>query len=142
VIKINPNNAEALNRLGYSLILKKQKLDLAERFLKKAVQISPQDGAIQDSWGWYHYVKGNLSVALKALEKAHQLIPKEPTILEHLADTYSRLHLVDKAMKFYLEAEQYVVDRKTKKKLLDKVEFLLKKKDTPGKKELRLSSEK
>ena len=64
------------------------KLDEAELMIKKALSKKPNDGAIIDSLGWVYYKKGNYQLALAELLKANELVPDDPTIAEHIGDTY------------------------------------------------------
>ena len=52
-----PNNANALNFLGYSYADRGIELDKAEEMIRKALTIKPQDGYILDSLGWVLYQK-------------------------------------------------------------------------------------
>ena len=89
VLAINPNNAQALNYLGYSLADRNLKLDEAYTMVKKALDQDPTNGAFMDSLGWVYYRQGKLSEAeellIRALEKS-----KDPTIHDHLGDVYAK----------------------------------------------------
>ena len=91
VLKIEPDYPNALNFVGYSWAEKGIKLDEAEIMIKKALSKKPDDGAIIDSLGWVYYKKGNYQLALTELLKANQLVPDDPTIAEHIGDTYVSL---------------------------------------------------
>ncbi len=91
-IKINPENAEALNYLGYMFAEKGIELNEANFLIEKALEIEPENGYFVDSLGWVYYQKGLLDKALEELKKAIQLLQKEgeddPIIREHLGDVY------------------------------------------------------
>src|SRR5690606_29945886 len=101
IILRNPNNSDALNYLGYTWTVQGVKLDEAERLLKRALSLSPENGYIVDSWGWHLLVRGRVDEAIVQLERAASLRPNEPTILEHLADAYLRSNLREKALAKY-----------------------------------------
>ena len=71
IIARDPENATALNALGYSLATLSSRLDEAETLVKRALLIEPEDAAIIDSYGWILFLKGNIDGAVKVLEKAY-----------------------------------------------------------------------
>lgn len=104
VLKINPENPNALNFIGYSYADRRIKLDEAMALIQKALLLKPDDGYITDSLGWAHYQKGDLDQALVYIQKAYQLAPKEPTITEHLGDVFLAQNERKKALKYFREA--------------------------------------
>ncbi|MDF1693064.1 MAG: tetratricopeptide repeat protein [Zhongshania sp.] len=71
IIARDPENATALNALGYSLANLSSRLDEAETLVKRALVLEPEDPAIIDSYGWILFLKGNTGGAIKLLEKAY-----------------------------------------------------------------------
>jgi tetratricopeptide (TPR) repeat protein len=88
VIKLNPENAGALNYLGYMLADRNVRLDEAFQMIKKAVDIDPNNGAYLDSLGWVLYRQGKLADAENTLTKAIDRISTDPTVHDHLGDVY------------------------------------------------------
>lgn len=97
VLELNPQNASAMNYIGYSYADRGIKLQEALELLTKANQIKPDDGYILDSLAWAYYKLGNYQQALQLLQKADKLSPEEPTILEHMGDVYLALEDKPKA---------------------------------------------
>lgn len=124
IIKINPENVDALNYIGYTWTQKGVRLNDAEKMLRRALGLKPDNGYIQDSWGWYLYVRGRVSEAVVELEKAARLKPNEPTILEHLGDAYLRSNLREKALYQYRNAAKYAEDESIRRKIEAKAENL------------------
>ena len=85
VIELEPENAHALNALGYFLVDRGQRLDEAEVYLNKAISLLPEDPAIIDSLGWLNYRKGNYDEALVLLRKAFGKLV-DPEIAAHLGE--------------------------------------------------------
>ena len=85
VIELEPENAHALNALGYFLVDREQRLDEAEVYLNKAISLLPEDPAIIDSLGWLNYRKGNYDEALVLLRKAFGKLV-DPEIAAHLGE--------------------------------------------------------
>jgi len=72
VIKQNPEDAAALNALGYTLADKTDELNDALTLIQRARELEPDDAAIIDSLGWVHFRLGNLETAIKFMEEAMQ----------------------------------------------------------------------
>ncbi|HMK73033.1 MAG TPA: tetratricopeptide repeat protein [Myxococcaceae bacterium] len=88
VLALNPDNASALNFIGYTLADQGMDLDEAERMLKRALELRPDTGAFLDSLGWVYFRRHDLARAVPTLERAAALEPDEPVIAEHLGDAY------------------------------------------------------
>src|SRR5262249_39046855 len=124
ILKVNPENVDALNYIGYTWTTKGIRLNDAEKLLRRALALRPENGYIQDSWGWYLYTRGRLGEAVVELEKAARLKPNEPTILEHLGDAYLRSNLREKAVLQYNDAAKFADDEEAKHKLEMKIQSL------------------
>lgn len=85
VLEISPNNAEALNALGYTLAARTRRFDEALRYISRAMKLKPNNAFILDSMGWVHYRLGNYNKAEEYLLKAMQ-IHKDPEIAAHLGE--------------------------------------------------------
>lgn len=90
-VEIAPDEATALNYLGYSWAERGENLDEAFDLIERAVALEPSSGAIIDSLGWAHYQLGDYEEAVGHLEQAASLEPSDPTITDHLGDVYWRL---------------------------------------------------
>src|SRR3569833_1727001 len=88
VLKTDPDNAGALNYLGYMLADRNVRLDEAQQLISKAVSLEPDNGAYLDSLGWVHYRQNRLDQAADELRHALDRIKKDPTVHDHLAEVY------------------------------------------------------
>jgi tetratricopeptide (TPR) repeat protein len=70
ILKTEPNNAHALNALGFTLADQTDRYEEAYEYLKRAIQIMPDDPAIIDSFGWINYRLGNHEEAIRLLRNA------------------------------------------------------------------------
>lgn len=70
ILKTEPNNAHALNVLGYTLADQTDRYQEAHAYLKRAIEIRPEDAAIIDSLGWVNYRLGNYDEAIRLLRRA------------------------------------------------------------------------
>jgi len=70
ILKTEPNNAHALNVLGFTLADQTDRYQEAHGYLKRAIEIRPDDAAIIDSLGWVNYRLGNYDEAIRLLRRA------------------------------------------------------------------------
>jgi Tfp pilus assembly protein PilF len=124
ILKLNPENVDALNYIGYTWTQRGIRLNDAEKLLRRALGLRPNNGYIQDSWGWYLLIRGRVKEAVVELEKAARLKPNEPTILEHLGDAYLRSNLREKALTQYSDAVKFAEDEESKRKIQTKADLL------------------
>ena len=85
IVKREPENAQALNALGYTLIDKTEQLKRGLGYIKKALKLEPEDPAIHDSMGWAYYRLGQYDEALKYLRRAFEKL-KDAEIAAHLGE--------------------------------------------------------
>jgi len=104
IIEMEPDNASALNYLGYTYADLGIKLDKAEKLINRALKIKPEDGFITDSLGWVYYKKGRYGKAVKTLLKAAELTSFDPVVSEHLGDAYEKNGNFQKALEIYQKA--------------------------------------
>lgn len=138
VLEINPNNAHALNYLGYTWAERGQNLDRAEEMITRALAQRPNDGFITDSLGWVYYMRGRtlLSGDSTALGKefllrardqltlAAELTGGDPVVSEHLGDVYRILNEKRRAYEFYRQAVEMDHREDEQPNLLEKLDDL------------------
>ena len=90
VLNADPQNAMALNYLGYMLADRGVRLDEAVTMIKKALDIDPQNGAYLDSLGWAYFKQGKYDLAEENLRKAVNRISNDATLHQHLGDLYQK----------------------------------------------------
>jgi len=125
IIEKDPTNPHAWNFLGYSLVERNKDLELAYEYIKKAVELSPNDGYIRDTLGWYYYKKGYLKKALVELSIAVKKIPKDMSIQKHLAIIHFDLNQYDLAKSYVIKALKNTTlesERKDLYKVLKKID--------------------
>lgn len=91
VIELNPENASALNYLGYMFADRAVRLDEAYQLIKKALELEPDNGAYLDSMGWVYFRQGKFNEAEGLLVRALDRIGQDPTVHDHLGDVYLQL---------------------------------------------------
>ena len=70
IIAREPDNAMALNALGYTLSDRTTRYAEAKALIQQAYDINPDDPAVLDSLGWVNYRLGNLNEAERLLRQA------------------------------------------------------------------------
>lgn len=89
-LKLDPNNPDALNALGYFYVERNERLGDAKQLLDKALALAPNRFYILDSRGWLAYQLGHYEEAEQYLEKALAL-QLDDEVLIHLIQTKWRL---------------------------------------------------
>jgi len=82
VLKKLPENAIALNNLAWTLRERDRKRAL--EMARRATEISPQSGAVLDTYGWLLHLDGQHKEAEEHIKKAIQLDPENKQIAQHL----------------------------------------------------------
>lgn len=137
-IEQNPNNASALNYVGYTWAERGDKLDLAEQYIVRALDVRPDDGFITDSLGWVYYMRARplfdtgrekeareyLERALEALKRADELTGGDPVVSEHLGDAYMLLDEKKRALERYEDALEMVPREGEQPLLMEKLRNL------------------
>ncbi len=85
VLDADPDSADALNALGYTLVDRTDRLSEATALIEKAIKIKPDEPAIIDSYGWAQYRLGNLEKAAKLLRQAYAKQP-DSEVAAHLGE--------------------------------------------------------
>ena len=85
ILQHEPDHAQALNALGYTLADATDRHAEAYELIKKALELRPSDFYILDSMGWVLYRLGRLDEAIDYLRKALS-IRQDPEIAAHLGE--------------------------------------------------------
>ena len=85
VLELDPDNADALNALGYSLTDRTDRFDEALVLIQRALAIKPQEAAFIDSLGWVHYRLQNYEEAVVQLRRALALFENDE-VAAHLGE--------------------------------------------------------
>ena len=91
VLRIDPDNAAALNYLGYMLADLDRRIDDAHDMIQKALDIDPDNGAYLDSLGWVYYRQERFELAERFLRRSLEQFKSDPVVHSHLADVYYKL---------------------------------------------------
>jgi tetratricopeptide (TPR) repeat protein len=98
-----------------------ENLDRAQEMLTRAVGQEPDNGAYVDSLGWVYFQLGQLDLAEKYLTDATRLLPRDPTVHEHLGDVLVKRGDGPRALKLYRTAIGLNPESKDVSKLRSKI---------------------
>lgn len=101
LLELDPNHADALNALGYSLADMTDRYQEALALVQRALALKPDEGAIMDSLGWIHYRLGNLDLALDYLHQASAKLPEDPEVAAHIGEVLWALGRHDEAWRIW-----------------------------------------
>jgi tetratricopeptide (TPR) repeat protein len=85
IIDLDPQNARALNHLGYAMTLRTERFTEAMELIERALTVTPDDAAIIDSLGWVQYKLGRLEESIINLRRAFELFP-DHEVAAHLGE--------------------------------------------------------
>lgn len=121
LMRTQPDNPQAYNALGYSLVDRNQRVDEAEKLIEKAVALAPNDAFIMDSLGWAKFRQGNSAEAAKILKQAYDLQPNAE-IGAHLGEVQWKSGQQDQARATWRQAQKLEPDNDTLVKTLKRLQ--------------------
>ncbi|MDH5785206.1 MAG: tetratricopeptide repeat protein [Chromatiales bacterium] len=120
IIKLNPQDAHALNALGYTLVDRTDRIKEGFGYIERAYKLKPDDVAILDSMGWALYRLQRYDESLGYLQRAASMM-RDAEIAAHLGEVlwvsgrHSEARLVwEKALEF---APEHKILQQTIKRL-------------------------
>ena len=109
ILAIDPDNAQALNAMGYTLADRTERYDEAYAMIAKAISQLPNDPAVLDSMGWVLYKLGRLDESLKYLQQAANQ-QEDGEIYAHLGEVLWALGRHADAQKVWNQALKFAPD--------------------------------
>jgi tetratricopeptide (TPR) repeat protein len=114
VLEKEPDNAPALNYIGYMLAERGERLNESVDLLKKALEIEPDNGSYLDSLGWAYYKSDKLPLALDNLQRAADQLKNNSVIQDHYGDVLNKMSRYDDAIAAWqkaLDGDNDTIDR-------------------------------
>lgn len=90
ILDREPDNATALNALGYTLTDRTDRHQEAYQLIQRALELQPGEPAILDSMGWVLYHLGRLEEAVEYLRRAYTAMP-DAEVAAHLGEVLWKL---------------------------------------------------
>ncbi len=103
ILAANPDHADALNALGYTLADRTDRLQEAYGYIERALALKPEEPAVLDSMGWVLFRLGRHDEALSYLRKAYERMP-DGEIAAHLGEVLWVAGQRDEAWRIWDEA--------------------------------------
>jgi Tfp pilus assembly protein PilF len=104
ILSKTPNDATALNNLGYFLTERGERLPEALDMIKRAVKSEPTNPNYLDSLGWVYFKLGQLDEAERHLNDAARRNTRSSTVQEHLGDLHHKRGQLEQARAFWRKA--------------------------------------
>ncbi|GMR01145.1 MAG: proteolytic complex protein LbcA [Gammaproteobacteria bacterium] len=120
VISKEPDNADALNALGYTLADRTSRYKEAQGYIRRAAALVPDDPAILDSLGWVSYRLGEMDEALKWLSKAFEKL-EDAEIAAHYGEVLWHTNQKDKAREIWSRGKVQNADNPVLIETLDRI---------------------
>ena len=122
VLGRDPLHAPALNYLGYMLADRGVRLDESVGYIRRALDVDPNNPAYLDSLGWAYFKLDKLDLAEKNLRQAAEQRRRDSVVQDHFGDLLFKLGRYDQAITAWERAlagdresiEAAVIDRKIK----------------------------
>ena len=120
IIARDPNHAEALNALGYTLADRTDRYEEALELVERALALEPDRYHIVDSMGWVLYRLGRHEEAAEHLRRSYEGEP-DPVVAAHLGEVLWALGRHEEARKIWHSALENAPDNEV---LLETIERL------------------
>ncbi len=85
VVELKPDDPQALNALGYTLVDRAKRVDEGYALIERALKLAPDDAFILDSMGWALFRMGRLDDSVAYLQRAFNG-RADPEIAAHLGE--------------------------------------------------------
>ncbi len=120
IIDIDPDNADALNALGYTLTDQTDRHVEALDLIERALAIKPNEAAFIDSLGWVMYRLGNYEEALTHLRRALELFQNDE-VAAHLGEVLWVVGEEAEARKVWQQALEFAPDSEILKRVIKRL---------------------
>lgn len=120
ILDQEPDNARALNALGYMLADRGLELQHARRLIERALEQNPDDPATIDSMGWVLYRMSQPRRALTYLERAWELEP-DPEVGAHLGEVLWTLGRYEEANAIWEAAREQAPDNEVLRETMQRL---------------------
>lgn len=121
----NPNNLGVLNNYAYYLSLQRKDLDKAEEMSYKTVKAEPNNSTYLDTYAWILFEKQNYVQARIYIDMAVENGGEESdVIVEHAGDIYFYSGDKEKAVEYWLKAQEMGSESKTLERKIKEKKYI------------------
>jgi Flp pilus assembly protein TadD len=119
IIEIDPEHADALNALGYTLADRTDRYAEAKGYIEKAYALKPEEPAILDSMGWVYYRLGDYETAIGYLRRALESM-SDGEIAAHLGEVLWAMNRREEALEVWDAAAKEHPDHEYLKDVMER----------------------
>lgn len=112
---------DLLNFAAYALARAGKDLDIAEKYVLRALDEDEDNGAYIDTLGWVFFKQGRLDDALEQILRAYDIEGDDPIIIDHLADIYYAMGNREKARQMWKKSLALDAENERVRQKLDRV---------------------
>jgi tetratricopeptide (TPR) repeat protein len=123
LVEADPENADALNALGYTMTDRTDRHEEARGYIERALALKPDSAAIIDSMGWVLFRLGRPAEALPYLERAFEL-DANAEIGAHLGEVLWALGRRDEARRIFARSREIEADNAVLRDTIRRLERL------------------
>ena len=120
IISNDPDNADALNALGYTLTDRTDRHEEALELIERAIAIKPNEPAFVDSLGWVHFRLKNFEIAIEHLRRALSLFQNDE-VAAHLGEALWAVGETEEAQEVWNKALEIAPDSEILKKVIERL---------------------
>ncbi|MCI1710419.1 MAG: tetratricopeptide repeat protein [Chiayiivirga sp.] len=121
LIELDPEDADALNALGYTLADRTDRYQEALDLIQRALKLKPDTPAIVDSLGWVLYRMGRTEEALPHLRRAFEL-QRDAEVAAHLGEVLWMSGDKDEARSIWRVGRELDPDNRALKQVLERLD--------------------
>jgi tetratricopeptide (TPR) repeat protein len=121
LIELDPEDADALNALGYTLADRTDRYQEALDLIQRALKLKPDTPAIVDSLGWVLYRMGRTEEALPHLRRAFEL-QRDAEVAAHLGEALWMSGDKDEARSIWRVGRELDPDNRALKQVLERLD--------------------
>jgi len=104
LIQTDSTDTQALNNFAYSLIERGEKIELSQKYARRAIELAPDQAAYLDTYGWILFKMGNTKEAHKYIDKSLEIDSENAEVLKHMGDILIKMKKKTEAKEFYQKA--------------------------------------
>lgn len=119
IIADDPDNADALNALGYTLTDRTDRHEEALGLIERALAIKPDEAAFIDSLGWVYFRMENFELAVEHLRRALSLFENDE-VAAHLGEALWALGNTTEAEEVWQQALELAPESEILLKVIEK----------------------
>lgn len=124
ILNREPDNAIALNALGYTLADKTDRYSEALDLINRALELNPGSPAVLDSLGWVYFRMGNIEQALSHIQEAYSKFP-DPEVAAHLGEILWGIDRKPEALEIWRKATKESPDHRILTETLNRLKVKL-----------------